>query len=79
MSETLMLDGTAVPFGKTIRDLVKGRDIIAAKINGNAVDLSTELTGTETVETIKADSKEGLDVIRHSCACLLYTSPSPRD
>ena len=71
MSETLMLDGTAVPFGKTIRDLVKGRDIIAAKINGNAVDLLTELTGTETVETIKADSKEGLDVIRHSCAHIM--------
>jgi threonyl-tRNA synthetase len=71
MSETLMLDGRAVPFGKTIRDLVKGRDVVAAKINGMAVDLSTQLTGTETVETIKADSKEGLDVIRHSCAHIM--------
>jgi threonyl-tRNA synthetase len=68
MSETLMLDGRAVPFGKTIRDLVKGRDVVAAKIGGTAVDISTQLTGTETVETIKAGSKEGLDIIRHSCA-----------
>ncbi len=71
MSETIMLDGRAVPSGRTIRDLVKGRDVVAAKIGGTAVDLSTELTGTETVETIKGDSKEGLDVIRHSCAHIM--------
>jgi threonyl-tRNA synthetase len=71
MSETLMLDGRAVPFGKTIRDLVKGRDVVAAKLGDTAVDLSTELTGSETIETIKADSKEGLDVIRHSCAHIM--------
>ncbi len=71
MSETIMLDGRAVPSGKTIRDLVKGRDVVAAKIGGIAVDLSTELTGTETVETIKGDSKEGLNIIRHSCAHIM--------
>ncbi len=71
MSETMMLDGRAVPYGKTIRDLVKGRDVVAAKIGGTAVDLSTELTGTETVETIKGDSKEGLNIIRHSCAHIM--------
>jgi threonyl-tRNA synthetase len=71
MSESLILDSRAVPFGKTIRDLVKGRDIVAAKVNGNAVDLSEQLTGAETVETIKADSKEGLHVIRHSCAHIM--------
>jgi threonyl-tRNA synthetase len=71
MSETMMLDGRAVPYGRTIRDLVKGRDVVAAKIGGTTVDLSTELTGTETVETIKSDSKEGLDIIRHSCAHIM--------
>jgi threonyl-tRNA synthetase len=71
MSETMMLDGRAVPSGKTIRDLVKGRDVVAAKIGGTAVDLSTGLTGTETVETIKGDSKEGLNIIRHSCAHIM--------
>ncbi|HEY9160718.1 MAG TPA: threonine--tRNA ligase [Desulfomonilia bacterium] len=71
MSETMMLDGRAVPSGRTIRDLVKGRDVVAAKIGGTTVDLSTELTGTETVETIKSDSKEGLDIIRHSCAHIM--------
>jgi len=71
MSETMMLDGRAVPYGRTIRDLVKGRDVVAAKIGGTTVALSTELTGTETVETIKSDSKEGLDIIRHSCAHIM--------
>jgi threonyl-tRNA synthetase len=71
MSETIMLDGRAVPSGRTIRDIVKGRDVVAAKIGGTAVDLSTELTGTETVETIKGDSKEGLNIIRHSCAHIM--------
>jgi len=71
MSETVMLDSKEVPAGNTVKELMKGRDVVAAIIGGKAIDLSTKLTGGEIIHTIKGDSKEGLDVIRHSCAHIM--------
>lgn len=54
------------------RDALKGS--IAAKVNGQEVDLNAELTATDevlSIETITADSRDGLEVLRHSTAHLL--------
>lgn len=54
------------------RDALKGS--IAAKVNGQEVDLNAELTATDevlSIDTITADSRDGLEVLRHSTAHLL--------
>jgi threonyl-tRNA synthetase len=54
------------------RDALKGS--IAAKVNGLEVDLNADLTATDellSIETITADSRDGLEVLRHSTAHLL--------
>jgi threonyl-tRNA synthetase len=47
------------------------REIIAAKVDGVAVDLSQRLTTDCAVGWITADSPEGLDILRHSTAHLM--------
>jgi threonyl-tRNA synthetase len=44
---------------------------VGAIINGKTVDASTVITGNSTVSLITANSKEGLEIIRHSTAHLL--------
>ncbi|MEN6475779.1 MAG: threonine--tRNA ligase [Syntrophaceae bacterium] len=69
MSEKVVtLDGKTVPAGASIRDSIKNRAIIVAKIGEKIVDLSTPVKGGEVIETIAADSAAGLEIIRHSCA-----------
>jgi threonyl-tRNA synthetase len=64
----------------TVLDAIKAfdRDIlkrsIAAKVNGEEVDLNRELSSTDevlSIEPIMVDTPEGLEVIRHSAAHLL--------
>jgi threonyl-tRNA synthetase len=52
---------------------------IAAKINGNTVDLSTPINGEVGIQIITSKDAEGLEIMRHSCAhimaeaiCLLW-------
>src|SRR5688500_10386266 len=70
----------AIPAPATVADAIKAfdRDLLkkalAAKVNGEDVDLNKQLTGNGqplTVEPIVADSRDGLEVIRHSTAHLL--------
>ncbi len=42
------------------------RDILAAKVNGAAVDLSRPLSGNSVIEPLRFDSGEGREVYRHS-------------
>ena len=44
------------------------RDAVAAEINGQAADLSTPVKGQITFQVVTVDSKEGLEIMRHSCA-----------
>jgi threonyl-tRNA synthetase len=44
------------------------RDAIAGKINGQAVDLNTPIKTDISLAIITANSPEGLEIIRHSCA-----------
>jgi threonyl-tRNA synthetase len=41
---------------------------VAARIDGEMVDLATPITNTRRVQLVTARDKEGLDVTRHSCA-----------
>jgi threonyl-tRNA synthetase len=70
----------AIPAPATVADAIKAfdRDVLkkslAAKLNGEEVDLNKELTGTDgvlSIEPITADTRDGLEVIRHSTAHLL--------
>jgi threonyl-tRNA synthetase len=70
----------AIPAPATVVDALKAldRDVLkrslAARVNGQEVDLSRELALTDeviSIEPITADSIDGLEVIRHSAAHLL--------
>ncbi len=70
----------AIPAPATVIDALKALDregfkkALAAKVNGEEVDLSRELSATDevlSIEPITADSRDGLEVIRHSTAHLL--------
>lgn len=70
----------SIPAPATVADAIKvfDRDALkrslAAKVNGEEVDLNKELTATDeilSIEPISADTRDGLEVIRHSTAHLL--------
>ena len=52
---------------------------LAGEVNGRLVDGAFVIEADAQLRIITGKDAEGLEVIRHSCACLLYTSPSPRD
>jgi threonyl-tRNA synthetase len=70
----------SIPAPATVADAIKAVDrdalkkSLAAKVNGVEVDLNRELADngeTVSIEPITADSRDGLEVIRHSAAHLL--------
>ena len=70
----------AIPAPATILDAIKAvdRDVLkrslAAKVNGEDLDLNRELVATDevlSIEPITSDTRDGLEVIRHSTAHLL--------
>jgi threonyl-tRNA synthetase len=50
---------------------VLAKAAVAAKLNGQLMDLSTPLNGDVTVQIITLKDKEGLEVLRHSCAHIM--------
>jgi threonyl-tRNA synthetase len=70
----------AIPAPATVIDAIKAFDrdalkkAVAAKVNGEEVDLNRELASTDevlSIEPISLDSRDGLEVLRHSTAHLL--------
>ncbi len=70
----------SIPLPATVADAIKAFDrdalkkALAAKVNGAEVDLNKQLDATDeviSIEPISADSRDGLEVIRHSTAHLL--------
>ena len=70
----------SIPAPATVADAIKAFDrdglkkALAAKVNGEEVDLNRELTATDevlSIEPVMADSRDGLEIIRHSTAHLL--------
>ena len=73
---TVSLDGQrrSVPRGTTVSEVLdgaRGREVVAARLNGKLVDLSRPIEDDATIEPVKTDSPEGLDVLRHSTAHLM--------
>jgi len=66
--KVVTVNGAAVPAGDTLKDVVRGRTIVAGRIDDKPVDLTAPLKGGEIIETIDSSSLDGLDIIRHSCA-----------
>ena len=73
-------DQRSIPAPATVLDAIKAfdRDVLkkslAAKVNGEEVDLNRELSATDevlSIEPITSDSRDGLEVLRHSTAHLL--------
>jgi len=59
------------PAGSTVQEALDAwksgkKDVVAARVNGRAVDLAFSLEEDATLEPILVDSKEGLDILRHS-------------
>jgi threonyl-tRNA synthetase len=52
-------------------DVAADRQVVAARVNGNAVDLTQPLEADCTVAPIPLDSPEGLEIMRHSAAHLM--------
>ncbi len=48
-----------------------GRNAVAAKVNGNLVDLATVLKEGDKFEVVTLKDKEGLEVYRHTCSHIL--------
>jgi threonyl-tRNA synthetase len=70
----------SIPAPASVADAIKALDrdalkrTLAAKVNGEEVDLSKELSATDivlSIEPITSDSRDGLELIRHSTAHLL--------
>src|SRR5688500_17451211 len=73
-------DQRSIPAPATVADAIKAFDrealknALAAKVNGEEVDLSKELSGNGevlSIEPIITNTRDGLEVIRHSTAHLL--------
>src|ERR1700691_4326147 len=72
----ISLDGQSrsVPRGITVSEVLdgaRGREVVAARVNGKLVDLSRPVEVDATIEPVKADSPDGLEVLRHSTAHLM--------
>ena len=63
--------------GSTLEDVAASissglrKNAVGGKINGVTVDLNTKLEDGASIELITLDSKDGLEMMRHSCAHLL--------
>jgi threonyl-tRNA synthetase len=66
-----------LPRGQTVEAALSslgvrvGRDVLAAKVNGQVVDLSRPLTDDAVLEPLGFDSAEGREVYRHSSTHLM--------
>ncbi|MDT8272394.1 MAG: threonine--tRNA ligase [Desulfomonilia bacterium] len=69
---TITVDGRNVSTeGATISDVVKDPRVVAARINGSLVDLATPLADGARIETIREDTPEGTEIIRHSTSHIM--------
>ena len=79
MAEITLPDGSMLETvdGTTVAQVAQrigsalAKAAVAAKVNGQLVDLSTPLNGEASVQIITLKDKEGLEVLRHSCAHIM--------
>ncbi|UFU01587.1 threonine--tRNA ligase [Ruania suaedae] len=71
---TLHVDDSprTVPVGTTGTDLYgQERDVVAVRVDGRLRDLDYDVSDAATVEAVRLDSADGLDILRHSAAHVL--------
>jgi threonyl-tRNA synthetase len=79
MAQITLPDGSTLEIadGTTAKQLAEkigpglARAAVAAKINGQLVDLSTPIMADAAVQIITITDAEGLEVLRHSCAHIM--------
>lgn len=76
--EVTFSDGNrkSLPRGVSVRDALKAanggdQNCVAAKVDGNLVDLGRAIEGNATVECVGADTPDGLEILRHSTAHIM--------
>src|SRR5665647_1134224 len=70
-STTTLEQGATVAQAFEALGLAKDAPVVAARINGDLVDLSRPLPADCTIAPIRLDSSEGLELMRHSAAHLM--------
>ncbi len=79
MAKITLPDGSIreVSDGTTVKQVAEGisaglaRAAVAAKVNGQMVDLSVPITGDSEIVIITSKDAEGVKIIRHSCAHIM--------
>ncbi len=79
MAKVTLLDGSTLETadGITAKQLAEqigpglAKAAIAARVNGQLVDLSTPVNGDAAVQIITPEDDEGLEIMRHSCAHIM--------
>jgi len=79
MAKVTLPDGSILEIddGTTVKKLAEqigaglAKAAVAAKVNGQLVDLSTPIRGESSIQIITAKDEEGLEVMRHSCAHIM--------
>jgi len=79
MAKVTLPDGSVLKTsdGTTVGQLAEqigpalGRAAIAARVNGQLVDLSASISKDTTVQILTAKDSEGLEIMRHSCAHIM--------
>ncbi len=69
---TVTVDGRSIAAeGSLVKDVIKNKRAVAARVDGTLSDLTTPLANGQTIETVDADSEEGVRIIRHSAAHIM--------
>ncbi|UCE99061.1 MAG: threonine--tRNA ligase [Planctomycetota bacterium] len=79
MTKVTLPDGSALEVANdtTAKQIAKqigpglAKAAVAAKINGQLVDLSTPITADAAIQIITLKDNEGLEIMRHSCAHIM--------
>jgi threonyl-tRNA synthetase len=79
MAKITLPDGSTLEIasGTTAKQLAEkigpglAKGAVAAKVNGQLVDLSTLIDDNASVQIITAEDREGLEIMRHSCAHIM--------
>ncbi len=70
-STVTLEEGATVAQAFQALDVASDRQVVAARIDGDMVDLSRPLSADCTIAPIRLDSPEGLEIMRHSAAHLM--------
>lgn len=76
MVRIILPDGTKISYRKQvmpsqIAERLGIKNAVAAMVNGELVDLDKKITKDSSVEIITLDSKQGLEILRHSASHIL--------